>query len=172
MEPTHRPLDARAAARLATGLAALVLLAGLAGLLVYSSAEAMANPGYSLADGYGLGRLPWMAIIELLVVGGAASCLLVGATTTLAFGGRLQRVLLLPPVVLAGMWWFLALARAGVGGGACPQCPPPAFDPLTYAYSAPLLAFQLLILPALAVALLGLTVPPRPSAEGSYISPS
>ena len=42
--------------RLAAGLAAAALLTGFAVVLGSSAAEAMANPGYSLSDGYWVGR--------------------------------------------------------------------------------------------------------------------
>jgi hypothetical protein len=144
--------------RLATGLAAAALVTGMAMLLAHSVVEAIANPGYSLADGYWVGRLPWMAIIEGLIVAGATSCILIGAATVLALGGWLRRLVVLLPLVVAGLWWFLALARAGISGGACVDCPIPPFDPWAYAYSAPELAFQMLVLPAMAIAVIALTI--------------
>lgn len=158
--------------RLATRLAAVTLVAGMAGLLAYSTVEAIANPGYSLADGYWFGRLPWMAILEVLVVGGATASLVVGAATVLALGGWLRRVAVLVPLAMSAFWWFLAWINAGVSGGACVDCPPRAFDPFTYAYSAPQLALEMLILPAIAVAVLALTIAARPSGPATYVSPS
>jgi hypothetical protein len=140
--------------------------------LAYSVVEAMAHPGYSVVDGYWIGRLPWTGIFEALVVGGATASTVVGALTVLAFGGWPRRLLVVVPVALTGLWWFFAYARAGVSGGACPGCQPPAFDPWAYAYSAPMLALETLIVPALATALLALTIGPARSEEAGYISPS
>jgi hypothetical protein len=144
--------------RLATGLAVAALVAGMAMLLAYSVVEAIANPGYSLADGYWIGRLPWMGIIEGLIVSGASSSILIGAATVLALGGWLRRLVVLLPLAAAGLWWFLAWARAGISGGPCVNCPAPPFDPWAYAYSAPELALQMLILPAVVIAVLALTI--------------
>ena len=172
METTHRRISVRAAARLVTTLSSAVLMAGLAGLLAYSAIEAMGNPGYSLADGYWFGRLPWMAILEVLVVAGATTSLVVGAATVLTLGGWLRRLAVLVPLALSGLWWFFASIIAGVSGGACVDCPPRGFDPFTYAYSAPQLAFEMLILPALAVAMLALTIATRRPGLATSISPS
>jgi hypothetical protein len=172
MQSSKGTWDSHRAFRLATGLAALMLVAGLAGLLAYSTVEAMANPSYSLADGYGLGRLPWMAILEVLVVAGATASILIGAATVLALGGWLRRIVAVVPLAVSGLWWFFAWSNAGVSGGACIDCPPRAFDPFTYAYSGPQLAFEMLILPAFAIAVLALTIATRRPGSAPYISPS
>jgi hypothetical protein len=146
MDPLH-------GLRRATALSAAVLGTGFALLMVYVAAEALANPGTSLVDGYWRGQLPWMGIIEGLVVGGSTACALVGAATVAALGGWLRRAITLVPLAAVGLWWSFAWARAGISG-AC--CEPPAVDPWAYAYSAPELAFQLLVLPAVAIVLLAL----------------
>ncbi|HEX6139898.1 MAG TPA: hypothetical protein VF013_05450 [Candidatus Limnocylindria bacterium] len=156
------------ALRAATLVSTALLLIGLAMLLAYSVAEAIANPGYSLVDGYWRGRLPWMGIIEAAVVGGATATLICGAAAVLARGGwirRLASILLLGPPAL---WWFAAYIQAGVGGAYCPGCPPPPFDPWAYAYSVPATAGLMLVLPALATAALALSA----RAKTPYISPS
>jgi hypothetical protein len=171
MQGTDPGLDARGVARLATALAVAVLLAGLAMLLAYSVAEAIANPGYSIVDGYWRGRLPWMGIIEGLVVAGATACVLVGGATVLVLGGWWRRAVVLVPLLLAALWWVAARGRAGITGGGCPNCPPSPFDPWAYAYSVPESAALGLILPALAIAVLALTVPAARSATPLRDSP-
>ena len=171
MQVTDPGLDARGVARLATALAVAVLLAGLAILLAYSIAEAMANPGHSIVDGYWRGRLPWMGIIEALVVAGATACVLVGGATALAFGGWLRRLPVLAFMAVAAFWWFAAWGSVGISRVPCVDCPPPPFDPWAYAYSDPQQAFVMLILPALGIAMLALSL--RTTARaGGYISPS
>lgn len=155
------------ALRRATVAAVAVLGGGLALLLAYSAAEVLATPGTSLVDGYWRGQLPWMGIIEVLVVAGATACALAGAATVAAFGGWWRRLAMLLPLALIGLWWFLAWAGGGISGACCEQR---AFDPWSYAYSAPLLAFQLLILPAIAI--VGLAMVGRGPNRASYISPS
>jgi hypothetical protein len=113
-----------------------------------------------------------MGLFELLIVGGATACAALGAGTVLAFGSWQRRATLLPPLALAGLWWFFAVARAGISGAACPNCPPPAFDPWAYAYSAPQLTLMTLILPALAIAVLAMTIPASQPETTGYISPS
>ena len=142
----------------------------MAMLIAYSVAEAGTHPGYSIPDGYWSGRLPWMGIVEALVVAGATACVVAGAATVAALGGWARRAAILLPVAMASLWWFFAWAGAGISGAACPTCPPPPFDPWAYAYSAPGLALEPLIVPAAAIALLALTI--RPRAAASYISPS
>jgi hypothetical protein len=161
MDPPH-------GLRRATTVSAAVLGAGFALLLAYSVAEVLANPGISLADGYWRGELPWMGIIEGLVVAGATACAIVGTATVAALGGWLRRAITLLPLAAVGLWWSFAWARAGINGACCEQ---PAFDPWAYAYSAPLLALQLLIVPAIAIVALALLGRAEPERAG-YISPS
>ncbi|MDQ2674757.1 MAG: hypothetical protein M3Y40_08880 [Chloroflexota bacterium] len=149
-------------ARLVTALSAVVLLAGLSLALVYSAAESVLNPGYSLVDGYWRGGLPWMGIIEALVVSGATAAILAGTVAVAARGGWARRAATLALAAVAGLWWFSAAVGAGMSRAACNDCPPPVFDPWVYAYSAPVLALQMLILPAAAIVLLALG---RRSAE-------
>jgi len=172
MQSSVAAMDPLQALRRATAVSAAVLGAGIALLLAYSMAEALANPGTSLADGYWRGRLPWMGIIEALVVAGATACALVGAATVAALGGWMRRAIVLLPLSLTGLWWFLAWARAGISGAACIGCEPPAFDPWAYAYSVPQLAFQLLIVPAIAILVLALVGRAPDPVRASYISPS
>jgi hypothetical protein len=144
------------ATRLATGLSAVVLLIGLGLALAYSAVESLTNPGYSLVDGYWRGALPWMGIIEALVVGGATAAVIAGTVAVAAGGGWARRAVTMGLAAVAGLWWFSAAAGAGMSGAACGDCPARAFDPWAYAYSAPILALQMLILPAATVVLLAL----------------
>ncbi|HEX7173431.1 MAG TPA: hypothetical protein VF365_12595 [Candidatus Limnocylindria bacterium] len=156
MEQRNASGALRSRARIATGLAVAVLVAGLVLTLAYSAAEAVMSPGSSVVDGYGQGALPWMGIIEVLVVGGATACIVAGTIAVAVRGGWVRQALLMLPAAVAGLWWFLAWARAGISGAACSGCPEPSFDPWAYAYSTPLLVLQMLIVPALVVALLAL----------------
>ena len=136
MQPTDVP-------RLATGLSAAVLLTGLGMAFAYSAIESALNPGYSLIDGYWRGALPWMGIIEGLVVGGATAAVIAGSVAVAVRGGWARRAISVPLVAAAGLWWFSAAVGAGMSGAACGDCPPRAFDPWAYAYSAPILALQM-----------------------------
>jgi hypothetical protein len=146
MEPTR-------VVRTVTWLAAAVLGIGLCMALAYSAFEALRNPGYSLADGYWLGALPWMGIIEALVVGGATACVVAGAASVTIGGGWARRAIVVGAAAVAGLWWFMAVAGAGISRAACAGCPPPAVDPWAYAYSSPQMTLALLIVPALVVGL-------------------
>ena len=152
--------------RLATGLAAAALLTGIAVVLGYSVGEAMANPGYSLRDGYWVGRQPWTGVSAELVVGGATAAIIAGAGSVLALGGWVRRIAVGPPLMLAGFWWLLAVGRVGTSGGACPDCLPTGLDGWAYAYSAPGLALALLVLPATVVVLLALARRAPPPGAG------
>ena len=141
--------------RTATVAAAGTLLAGLGLALGYSAVEAALNPGYSLVDAYWRGSLPWMGIVEALVVGGATAAVIAGMAAVLIRGGWTRRALVLLPAAVAGLWWLMAVAGAGISGAACAGCERP-IDPWAYAYSSPLMTVQMLILPAAAITLLAL----------------
>lgn len=155
-------METGTAARRVTGLSAVVLAAGLVMALAYSAAEAVANPGYSLVDGYWIGALPWMGIVEALVVVGAAATIVAGTAAVAIVGGWARRALALALAAVAALWWLWAWMGAGMSGALCTDCPPRAFDPWAYAYSSPLLTLQMLILPAVAIALLARA---RPTGE-------
>jgi hypothetical protein len=117
-----------------------------------------------------MGALPWMGIVEALVVGGATATIVAGAAAVAVTGGWARRVATFALAAIGALWWFEAWVGAGVSGALCAGCAPRTFDPWAYAYSAPMLALQMLIVPAAVIALLALG---RPSRErGSYISPS
>ena len=144
------------ALRTATGLSSAVLFGGLGIALVYSTIEALTHPGYSLADGYGLGALPWIGFIEAFVVGGATASILSGTAAVAVVGGWARRLTTFALAAIAALWWVAAWMGAGSSGALCTGCPPRGFDPWAYAYSAPLLALQMLVVPAAIIALLAL----------------
>jgi hypothetical protein len=127
------------------GLAAIGL--GLSVLLVYSWIEVINNPGLSLVDGYGIGRLPWIPIGISLVLGGGCAALAGGAAVIVVRGDWLRRILLVPIVLVPVAWWLTAL-----GILAFPRFAGP--DPVTFAYSLPETAAVALLLPCLAAAAL------------------
>jgi hypothetical protein len=153
-------MEATRISRASTAVAAGTLLAGMAMALVYSAAESLLNPGYSLADGYWRAALPWMGIIEGLVVGGATASVIVGTIAVAIRGGWARRAVGLASAAVAGFWWLMAIIGAGLSGAACAGCVR-MIDPWGYAYSTLLLTLQLLIVPAGIVTLLAL-LPRRP----------
>ena len=163
-------MERTGALRTVTALSSAVLLGGVGMAFAYSSIEALMHPGFSLADGYGIGALPWTAIIEALVVGGATATVIAGAAAVAVHGGWARRIATFALAAVAALWWFEAWIGAGISGAPCAGCPPRTFDPWAYAYSAPMLALQMLIVPAAVIALLALH---GPSLERrSYISSS
>lgn len=96
-----------------------------------------------------------MGIIEGLVVGGATATIITGTAALAVLGGWGRRAPSLVAAAVAGLWWLNAWMGAGLSGALCADCPP-TFDPWAYAYSAPLLALEMLIAPAAVVALLAL----------------
>lgn len=137
--------------RHASVVSTITLASGLAMALAYGTAEAIANPGYSLIDGYWRGALPWIGVVESLVVGGATAGVVIGTTAVVVAGGPLRRLLAVALAAVAGAWWFLAWIGAGVSGVPCVGCPPAVPDPWAYAYSSPLLTVQMLITPAIVI---------------------
>ncbi len=148
-------MEATRVDRIATAVAAGTLLCGMAMALVYSAIESLLNPGSSLVDGYWRGALPWMGIIEGLVVGGATATILAGTITVAIRGGWARRALALASAAVAGFWWLMAVIGAGLSGAACAGCTRP-IDPWAYAYSSPVTTFGMLILPAAVIAFLAL----------------
>lgn len=137
-----------------------VLAFGLLFLGAYCVAEALANPGYSLVDGYWRGRLPWLGIAEALIVGGATASAVIGAATALWVGGAWRRFLVIPPLVAIALWWLLAVAMTSMRAAPCEvgtPCPTPSPDPWAFAYSVPETAALFLILPGMFIVLVALT---------------
>jgi hypothetical protein len=135
-------------ARLALGL----MVIGPSILLVYAWVEVLNNPGYTLVDGYWIGRLPWTLLGLVISLVGAVAGLLAGAVAIVIEGGWWRRFLLVPSLAAATLWWLLAM-------GVIPY---PRFqgpDPVTFAYSLPTLAILLLLMPAALLATLCLAPP-------------
>jgi hypothetical protein len=135
-------------ARLALGL----MVIGPSILLVYAWVEVLNNPGYTLVDGYWIGRVPWIPLGLVISQVGAVGGLLAGAVAIAIEGGWWRRFLLVPSLAAATLWWLMAL-------GVIPY---PRFqgpDPVTFAYSLPTLAILLLLVPAALLTTLSLTPP-------------
>lgn len=137
-----------------------MLAAGLFFLLVDCIAEAVANPGFSLVDGYWRGRLPWMGIAEGWIVSAATASAVTGFVTTVVSGGWVRRIAVVPLTLVALAWWLLALMppRRGV---PCEVCPASPLDPWAYAYSLPESTALFLIVPAFLITAIALTARPN-----------
>ncbi len=144
--------------RVVAGLGVVALFAGLLVILAESFAETRTDPTLSLEDGFRIGRLPWMNVGVALVVAGANASLVGGTLVSWVAGGWVRRVLALVPAAAGASWWLAGLLTVGAGAW-CPGCPPPSFDPITFAYSLPDATVLLLVLPALAAGALALLAP-------------
>jgi hypothetical protein len=137
---------ARVWARLALGL----MVIGPSILLVYAWVEVLNNPGYTLVDGYSIGRIPWTPLgLVISLVGGVVG-LVAGSVAIAVEGGWWRRFLVVPSLAAAALWWLMAL---GV-------LPFPRFsgpDPITFAYSLPTQAILLVLMPASLLAALCLS---------------
>jgi hypothetical protein len=135
-------------ARLALGL----MVVGPSILLVYAWVEVLNNAGYTLVDGYWIGRVPWTPLGLVISLVGATAGLLAGAVAIAIEGGWWRRFLLVPSLGAATLWWLMAL-------GVVPY---PRFhgpDPVTFAYTLPTQTILLLLMPAALLAILCLTPP-------------
>jgi hypothetical protein len=139
---------------LATGVTALafaVALIGLAILLIAAIVEVTAGePGMSIVDGYWIGRLPWTPIGVGMALYGATAAVVAGVTAAWLVGGGLARAVGTAAVLPVAFWWGIA-PMVGFSGACCG--PPPAYDPITLAYSMPESAALLVVGPAVASAL-------------------
>lgn len=158
-----------AAARLASGahrwarLALALLVIGPSILLVYAWVEVLNNPGMSLVDGYWVRRNPYTAIGVLVSLAGGLAGLIAGSLAIAIEGGWWRRFLVVPSLLAAVLWWGTALGIL----------PFPRFhgpDPVTFAYSLPVAAALLLLMPAALLATLCLT-PRMVSAPRTRLRP-
>lgn len=127
-----------------------LLVIGPSILLIYAWVEVLNNPGISLADGYWVGRTPYTPIGIVLSLAGGVFGLLAGSVAIVIEGGWWRRFLVIPALVAAALWWGTAL-------GILPY---PNFhgpDPLTFAYSLPVTATLLVLMPAALLATLCIT---------------
>ena len=142
-----------------TMAAAAATLIGIVVLFGYSLSEVLAHPGFSLEDGYWVGRLPWISIgVDVTVIG--ATVMVVFGTVSTFFGRTRLGLVSLIPFAIACSFWVIALIPQP-GGVPCESCTPRGSEPLTYAYSSPTSTVILLLLPALVVAGLAFTTRPR-----------
>jgi hypothetical protein len=81
---------------------------------------------------------------------GATVAVLAGVIAAWLVGGRLARVVCSAAVLPVGYWWGIS-PMVGLTGACCG--PPPAYDPITLAYSMPESAALLVVGPAVASAL-------------------
>jgi hypothetical protein len=135
------------------GLSLALLFVGPSILLVEAWVEVLNHPGYSLVDGYSIGRLPWTPIGIALALAGAVLALGSGSALVAIIGGWWRRLLIVPVAAAAAIWWAFALGLL----------PFPRFhgpDPVTFAYDLPTTAAILVLLPGAFLAALALS--PRP----------
>jgi hypothetical protein len=137
-----------------TALAAVVLVVGAAILFVAAVIElATGQQGMNLVDAYWVGRLPWTPIGVGMGLYGATATVVVGSVVSWLIPGWLQRLVCLGALLSTAFWWAISpIIR--YTGGCCG--PPPAYDPITIAYSDPKSALVLVVVPALIVAAIAL----------------
>ncbi len=130
----------------------LAVAAGLVMVFAQALSEVLADPGLSLADGYWIGRLPLMAVGVDLTVIGATVVAVFGTVTAWLAGGPIRRIVSTIALAVVAFWWFAAMLLFPYDRGTCvPACPPHGPDPIAVAYSAPAVAAQFLLLPAVIV---------------------
>jgi hypothetical protein len=148
--------------RLAELSLALIVL-GVSTLIVYAWVEVLNNPGYTLVDGYWIGRVPWTPAGVVMILAGSGGALLAAGIAIVVEGGWWRRILILPAWSAAFLWWSVAM-------GLLPFDPSyHAPDPVTLAYSLPTTAALLLLLPAVVLAVVAIT-PRREPAPGLHLS--
>lgn len=139
-----------AGAHLWARVALALLVIGPSILLVYAWVEVLNNPGISLADGYWIGRNPYTAIGIVVSLAGGLAGLSAGSVAIAVEGGWWRRLLVVLAVGAALLWW-----ATGLGVLPFPRFHGP--DPVTFAYSLPVVAALLLLMPAALLATLCLT---------------
>lgn len=148
---------ARLAARAAMAALGITTL-GIAILLATAYNEAQARPGFSLENGYSIGRPPWTDIGVRLTVIGSTAAVCLGAVGAWFVGGQVRRVVVVSALALALFWWTYALMPLPMGGAWCPTtCPPPQPDPFVRAHSEPGLTLWTLVFPAIAVTVIAIS---------------
>ena len=147
-EPAGTPLVTGAHQWARLSLALLVI--GPSILLIYAWVEVLNNPGLSLVDGYWIGRTPWIPLGIVVSLAGGIGGLLAASVAIAIEGGWWRRFLVVPSALAAVLWWGMAL-------GILPY---PRFngpDPVTFAYSLPVTAALLVLMPAALLAALCVT---------------
>ena len=152
------PMSNSGSSRLAAGaqqwarLGLALMVIGPSILLVYAWVEVLNNPGWTLVDGYWVGRIPWTPLGIVIAIAGSLTGLVAGAVAIVIAGGWWRRLIVVASLAAAGLWWLIAL-------GVIPY---PRFrgpDPVTFAYSLPSTAALLVLMPAALLAVLCLTPP-------------
>jgi hypothetical protein len=143
---SHLAASAHQWARLALAL----MVVGPSILLVYSWVEVLNNPGYTLVDGYWIGRVPWTPLGLVIALAGGVAGLVAGSVAIAIEGGWWRRLLIVPAWGAAALWWLTAL-------GVIPFARFHGPDPVTFAYSLPVTATLLVLMPAALLAALCLT---------------
>ncbi|MBA2570217.1 MAG: hypothetical protein H0V04_03440 [Chloroflexi bacterium] len=146
---------ARLAARAAMAALGITAL-GIAILVATAYNEAQAHPGFSLENGYWIGRLPWTDIGVRLTVIGSTAAVGFGAISVWLGGRGLRSLVVLLALAIALFWWTYALMQVPEGGAWCPMCPPRQPDPFARAYSEPGLTLWTLVFPAVASTLIAI----------------
>ena len=122
-------------------------------LLVYAWVEVLNNPGYTLVDGYWIGRIPWTPLGLVVALIGSVMGLVAGSVAIAIEGGWWRRILVVVSLAAATLWWLIAL-------GVLPYIARfKGPDPVTFAYSLPSTAALLVLMPAALLAILCLTPP-------------
>lgn len=161
--PESRGSQLAAGARSWAILSLGLMVVGPAILLVYAWAEVLNNPGLTLVDGYWIGRTPWTPIALVIALIGGVGGTLAGTVAIAIQGGWWRRALVLPAVAAGALWWSMALGLL----------PYPRFqgpDPVTFAYSLPVQATLLVLMPAALLAVLALT-PRLPGTPRTRLRP-
>jgi hypothetical protein len=157
-------MSASRSSRLAAGahvwaqLALGLMVIGPSILLVYAWVEVLNNPGYTLVDGYWIGRIPWTPLGLVIALAGGVIGLVAGSVAIAIEGGWWRRFLLVPSLAAGTLWWLMAL-------GLLPFARFHGPDPVTFAYSLPTQAVLLVLMPAALLAVLCLTPPMTPEAR-------
>ena len=149
-----------------TELSLALIVLGVSTLVVMAWIEVLNHPGYTLVDGYWIGRLPWTPAGIVMALAGSVGALLAGALAILVEGGWWRRVLILPAWGAGALWWSMAMGWLPYDGFHGP-------DPVTFAYSLPSTAALLLLLPAIILASVAITPrrTPPPSLHLSRVHP-
>ena len=150
-------------ARRGAGVGLALMAIGPSILLVYAWVEMLNNRGYSLVDGYWIGRVPWTPLGIVVALAGTVIGLGFGALGIAVSGGWWRRALVVAAGIAAALWWATALGRL----------PLPRFhgpDPVTLAYSLPEAAALLTLMPAALIAAIALT-PRAPATPRTRLRP-
>jgi hypothetical protein len=145
--------------------------AGLVVLLAQAITEVRSDPAVSLVDAYWVGRQPWTGAGVALAIIGSTITVVGGTAAVWLAGGPWRRAGSAIALAVAAFWWFLAMLPTP-RAVPCDHCSAPGPDPVAMAYSLPVAAALLLLLPAVVVGAIALLGPrdPRGIAPSSRTS--